>query len=409
MKKSESGAAKSNDIPPSAQAGLVTIAVFLTYMGQMLLNPIIAPLAREMGLREWHIGGTISLAAVVLALLSGYWGRTSQRLGAKRILITGMLIATIALAAFGVISYLGVNKMFTGVGLVLGVMITRGIIYGAGISAVAPTTQAHLITHTPSEKGRVKAVGMIGAAQGIASILGGLVGGALAAVGGLLLPLWLMPVIMCLGIALLAVKFQPQKVTRKIEEPKHIKYLDPRVWPWLISGLVMFLVFSSIQTIFGFTIQDRFDLSGQATAGITAIYLFVMGIAMILGQGVIAPKLGWGSAKLFRIGLLLMLVGVICLWPVASHPLLAVSMLLVGIGSGLAMPGYNSGPTLQMEEDEQGAVAGLINANNGAAYAIAPVVSTALYGWNTLVPFIISIVLLAAITIFSFTQPLLRK
>lgn len=409
MKKSDSTNANHAVIPAHAQAGLVTLAVFLVYMGQMLLNPIIAPLARQMGLKEWHIGATISLAAVILAILSGYWGRTSQRVGAKRILVTGMLIATTALAAFAVIAYLGVNHTLTGVGLVLGVMITRGLMYGAGISAVAPTIQAHLIMHTEHELGRVKAVGMIGAAQGIASIIGGLVGGLLAAAGGLLLPLWLMPVIMMLGIVVLVVKFQPHKVTRTIDQPKRINYFDPRVRPWLVAGLALFLVFSSVQTIFGFTIQDRFGLTGQETAGITAIYLFVMGVAMILGQAVIAHKLGWGAAKLFRVGMLLLLLGVIALWPVKSYVLLAVSMLLVGIGAGLAMPGYNSGPTLQMNEDEQGAVAGLINANNGIAYALAPVASTALYGWNQLTPFIVAIAVLGVTVLFAFTQPLLRK
>lgn len=407
--KTENASAESTGIPASAQASLVTLAVFLAYMGQMLLNPIIAPLAREMGLREWHIGATISFAAVVVVLLSGYWGRASQRLGAKRILMTGLLIATIALAAFSVISYLGVHEIYTGVGLALGVMITRGLLYGAGISAVAPTAQTHLVTHTPSENGRVKAVGMIGAAQGIASIIGGLAGGGLAAVGGLLLPLWFMPVLMLVGILLLAFKFHPNHATFRVETPKRIKYTDSRVLPWLIGGLLMFFVFSSVQTIFGFTIQDRFALSGKETAGITAIYLFIMGIAMIFGQGVLAHKLKWGATKLFRFGLLILLLGVITLWPVSSYALLAVSMLLVGIGAGLAMPGYNSGPTLQMDKAEQGAVAGLINANNGIAYALAPVASTTLYEWNTLAPFIVGIVVLALVTIFCFTHPLLRK
>lgn len=400
---------KTGGIPASAQAGLVTLIVFLTYMGQMLLNPIIAPLSREMGLREWHIGATISLAAVVLASFSAYWGRTSQRLGVRRVLVTGMMIATISLAAFGVISYLGMNQMLTGVGLVIGVMVTRGVLYGSGISAVSPTAQAHLVTHTESEGGRVKALGMVGAAQGMASIIGGVVGGALAAVGGLLLPLAVMPVIMIVGILVLVLKFHPQAGTHLIEQPKKIKYTDPRVMPWLIGGLFMFLVFSSISTIFGFTVQDRFNLSGEATAGISAIYLTVMGLAMIVGQAVVAPKTGWGAAKLFRIGLTLVLGSVICLWPVDSYILLAVASVLLGLGLGLAMPGYNTGPTLQMAKDEQGAVAGIINANNGAAYAVAPVASTALYGWNEFAPFIVSIALVAALVIYAFTNPLLRK
>ncbi|WP_341830289.1 MFS transporter [Trueperella pyogenes] len=148
-------------IDPGSQANLVVGIVFLAYMGQMILNPIIAPLSRQMGLQEWHIGATISLAAIVLASLSAYWGRASQRQGAKRVLTTGLTVAIIALSAFGVV-YLGMNQGLSGIGLVFGVVITRGLLYGAGISAIAPTAQAHLVTHT-SENGRVKALGMIGA------------------------------------------------------------------------------------------------------------------------------------------------------------------------------------------------------------------------------------------------------
>lgn len=396
-------------IAPGAQANLVIAIVFLAFMGQMILNPIIAPLSRQMGLQEWHIGATISLAAIVLASLSAYWGRGSQRLGSKRVLATGLTIAIIALTAFGVVSYLGMNRALGGVGLVFGVVVTRGLLYGGGISAISPTAQAHLVTHTASENGRVKALGMIGAAQGMASIIGGVAGGALAAAGGLLLPLAVMPLVMLVGLIVLLVSFKPQGQGLLFEEPKRIRFTDRRVVPWLISGLVMFLVFSSLATIFGFTVQDRFTLSATATAGISAIYLTVMGITMILAQAVIAPKTGWGAAKLLRNGLTVTLVATVFIWPTSSYALLAVGCVLLGLGMGLAMPGYNTGPTLKMSADEQGAVAGVINANNGLAYAIAPLASTALYGWDPVAPFVISIILIAAIVIYTRLAPSLRE
>ena len=63
-----------SSIDPGAQANLVVGIVFLAFMGQMILNPIIAPLSRQMGLREWHIGATISLAAIVLVRLPLFSG-----------------------------------------------------------------------------------------------------------------------------------------------------------------------------------------------------------------------------------------------------------------------------------------------------------------------------------------------
>ena len=85
-----------------------------------------------------------------------------------------------------------------------------------------------------------------------------------------------------------------------------------------------------------------------------------------------------------------------------------MASILLGLGMGLAMPGYNTGPTLSMSTEEQGGVAGIINATNGAAYAIAPILSTGLYGLNPLAPFIISIALIATVTVYTHAHPLLR-
>lgn len=63
------------------QVPLLLTAVFLVYLGQLTLNPIIAPLSREVRLAEWQIGVTISVAAVMLVLTSQYWGRRSQSWG----------------------------------------------------------------------------------------------------------------------------------------------------------------------------------------------------------------------------------------------------------------------------------------------------------------------------------------
>ena len=104
-----------------------------------------------------------------------------------------------------------------------------------------------------------------------------------------------------------------------------------------------------------------------------------------------------------------MLAGAIAVWPVNSYLLLAVATAFMGLGAGFAMPGYNAGPTLEMNSAEQGSLAGLINANNGATYAIAPVLATALYSWNHYVPFIVIVVLMLIICIFTYVHPRLRS
>ena len=73
-----------------SQVGVVLTAVFLAYLGQTTLNPVIAPLSRDIGLAEWQVGVTISVAASMVVLASQFWGRRSQSWGSKSVLVAAM-------------------------------------------------------------------------------------------------------------------------------------------------------------------------------------------------------------------------------------------------------------------------------------------------------------------------------
>lgn len=402
------GEETSSHQAPHGQIKLVLLIMFLAYLGQMILNPIIAPLARAMGLAEWHIGATISIAAVALALLSQFWGRRSLRVGAKKVLLTAMTLAFFALCGFAVVAWLGMQKLWVGVPLVLAVMLTRGLIYGGSIAAIAPTAQAYITSRVPGEKDRLKYLGTAGAVQGLAAIIGAVLGGALA-VGGLIVPLIVMPIMMLLGLVVLIVKMEPYAAEQVVEEPPRISFLDPRVFPFLVVGQLLFLSFSAVQILIGFVIQDRFELDATTTASVTAAIMFLISIVMIVIQGGVVPRISWDTRKLLRFGLLGMTVAMVLFIFADGYVLFALSSVVMGIGFGLALPGYTTGPTLEMSASEQGGVAGVISSNSGWAYAIAPVLFTSLYGWMPLVPFIVGAALLGFGTVFTMIHPLLRR
>lgn len=385
------------------------LAVLLAYLGQMILNPIIAPLSREIGLREWHIGATISLAAVVLSLSSTTWGRISLRAGTRPVMVAGMFGAAVSLAAFAVVAWFGLQGALVGGVLAVGVIVTRGFCYGGSIAAISPAAQTYIITHTYSEAARVKGVGILGAAQGFASILGALLGGSLAAFGGFMLPLVVMPIMILAGIVVLVATFKPVAGEETVARPAKVSYFDPRVFAFLACGFLMFTVFSTLTTVFGFLLQDALKLDAGATAGFTALCMSIMGVVMIIAQAVMAPRLGWSATQLFRRGLVAVFLGVMLLiYPVHLGVFVAAS-LLAGLGLGLAMPGYNTAPTLRMAPHEQGGMAGLINANNGAAYVAAPVVSTALYGVAPWLPVVVCVALLVVGIVVSSVHPAFRR
>ncbi|WP_222842254.1 MFS transporter [Boudabousia marimammalium] len=395
-------------LPKSTQAPIVYLVVLLAFMGQMLLSPIIAPLSRELGMQEWHIGVAISLAAFMVVVASPLWGKTSQKRGVKPVLTAAMLVALLALIAVAAISFLGLRGIWVGPSMIIGFMLTRGLIYGGAIAAVTPAAQTHFVTQTETEAQRVKAVGGLGAVNGLASILGAVLGGGLAAIGGLMLPLIVTPLLMLAGLIVLVVFFKPAAQERQVEEPKSVSYFDPRAFPFLISGLMLFVGFASVATIFGFLVQDRFALSASGTAGVAAVYMALMSFALILAQAVIASQLGWNSVQLMRLGFVVTVVGLLLIMPGGSYVLLGLGAITFGMGAGLAMLGYSAGPTMEMSQSEQGSLAGLINSNNGAAYVIAPVASTALYGVSPYLSLGIGVVILGLVTVFVFVHPKFR-
>ena len=113
--------------------------------------------------------------------------------------------------------------------------------------------------------------------------------------------------------------------------------------------------------------------------------------------------------KLFRRGLIIVLLGLLLLVYPLNLGLFIAASILTGFGLGLAMPGYNTAPTLQMKPEEQGGLAGLINANNGAAYVVAPIASTAFYGLSPWLPMVCCTVLVAAAIVLSFYHPVFRE
>ena len=390
------------------QIGLLLSSVLLVYLGQMTLNPIIAPLSREVGLAEWQIGVTISAAAVMLVLTSQSWGRRSQAWGRKPVLIAAFALATATMTAFALVAWLGMTGILTGTGLFVLFVLLRGIGFGSAIAAVPPTAQAYIADVTSDEQTRVKGMAGIGAVQGVAMIGGSVLGGVLAAFG-LIVPLIAVPVLLAVGLVLLGVRLRRETHTELVEQPPRISPLDARVWPFLLAGFGMFTALGFIQVITGFIVQDRLGLDAQTTGLVTGGALLAAGVGMVVAQGVVVPRSGWAPQKLLRVGTVVALVGFAALIPDAGAAALFVAILLIGLGLGVAMPGYTAGPSLLMRREEQGGLAGLIGATNGLTFVIAPTLGTALYGVWPPLPVILGTVVMGIVAAFVLVHPRFRR
>ncbi|MFV0451292.1 MAG: MFS transporter [Propioniciclava sp.] len=396
---------------PAARRSHVTIllaAVFLAYLAQQTLNPVIAPLSRAVGLAEWQVGLTISCAAIMVVLTSQPWGRRSQSWGRKPVLLLALGLATIALTVFAAVAAAGMAGLLVGAWLFALFLISRGIGFGAAIAAIPPTAQAFIADITHDESARVKGMAGVGAVQGVAMLAGAVLGGVLS-IFGLWTPIVVVPILLAASFLLVALRLPREAPESLVEQPSQVRPTDPRVWPFLVAGFGLFTSLGFVQILAGFLIQDRLGLDDATTGAVTGMALLVAGLGMILAQAVLVPKSGWAPVTLLRVGSLVGVGGFILLIPNWGVIVLCVAMGLVGVGLGIAAPGYTAGPTLAISREEQGGLAGLIGATNGLTFVVAPTASTALYGVWPVLPILVSTAVMGCVASFVWFSPGFRR
>ena len=380
----------------------------MVYVGQMTLNPIIAPLARDLGLQDWQVGVTISSAALMVVLTSQVWGRRAQALGAKPVLVAALSMAVITMALFPWVTAVGLSGGLSGWLLFALFLLLRGVAFGVAIAAVLPTAQSYIAEVTDDGPERVKGMAGIGAVQGLASILGAIIGGALAGFG-LLVPIGVIPLMIGISLILVALQLGHGERGQLIAAPKRVSPADARIWPFLLAGFGMFTALGFIQVTAGFLIKDRLLLGSEEAGQITGLMMLCMGLGMVLSQVVIVPKSTWAPPTLLRVGTVVSALGFVALLPETGMWLLLVALSLLGLGLGIAIPGYMAGPTMLVRHDEQGGVAGVVGATNGLTYVMAPTLSTILYGWWQPLPVVISLIVLTFVAVFVTVHPAFRR
>lgn len=137
----------------------------------------------------------------------------------------------------------------------------------------------------------------------------------------------------------------------------------------------------------------------------------VLSVLGVLAPLIAVPVLLAGGLILVavRVGGAIGFVGFALLIPDAGVAPLFASILLIGLGLGIATPGFTAGPTLMVDRDEQGGLAGLTTATAGLTFVIAPTASTALYGLGAAIPIVVGTAVMAVVTIVVLVQPRFRR
>ncbi|WP_176993456.1 MFS transporter [Nonomuraea jiangxiensis] len=362
------------------------LTVLVVFSAQQLLTPILAPLSRELSLTETQLGLVITVAAAVLTVTSPLWGFALHKIGLRVVLVSGLGLSTAGLTGFAVVAAVGLDRTMPAPLILTLLLATRSLFLGAGFAALTVACLAVAGTVTTTVAERVRATGLIGAAQGLSMVLGPAAGGSLAVVS-LLLPVYLAPVLCLLLMIWVLAAVRPARASAPADRHgPRLRPWDARLWPLLAIGFCLYLCLGIVQVTIGFLVADRLHLGPRETAGAVGVTLFTAGLVLVTVQGGLVPALGWPVRRLLRVGSPIAASAFALLAVAGELWLIAASFGLLALGLGLAFPGFTAAPTLVATPEQQGSIAGVVNSTIGATFIVGPLLGTSLYELSPVLP-----------------------
>ncbi len=391
---------------PKILSGLMLIILFVS-MGQSVYWQTMPIIGREFNFSEIEINTLVSISAAMFIIFTPFWGRLSDRIGRKAVLLIGLSGYVLSNLIFLYSASLGLIGYVTGFSLLMILLMAR--IVNSAIGAASRPASGAYVADVTSEEDRSSGMGKFGAANNIGTILGPVLVGSLVGLNifginipqfGLLTPLIVMSALMAIA-AIFVYIFLPSGNSVSEAETNGSGIVFDRNLKLLLSiGVIIFTAFALVQSITAFYIQDRFSYNLDETAKTTALLLGTMAFMAIISQLTIVQKYKGSPLNLIKFSLPLFILS--CLFIIFSPNFLFlyIGMAFMGLGMGLASPGYTSAASLNADKDKQGAAVGLAMVAPGIGFALGPLLSGFLYSASMNLPFIFILPLFLIIIVF---------
>jgi DHA1 family tetracycline resistance protein-like MFS transporter len=324
--------------------------------------PLLASYAAAFDAGGAAIGALVAAYSATHFLLAPLWGRVSDRIGRRPVLLLGILGTLIASLVFALADRFA--------------LLVLSRIVAGGFGATLHIAQAYVADQS-GQGDRTRVMGLVGAAYGVGFIAGPLIGGVTSGLGRAA-PGLAATVLAAINLVV-AARWLPEPARRHAQAgpalpPAHRMPARRFAAPFG-AAFASTLAFTVIYVVLPLHAEAALGYSRS-----TVSYLFALvGTMNALVQGGVvgrlAPRLGEG--RLVTLGGLLMAAGLASLphgtGDASLHPLLLGALVLLGAGYGFVGPAEAGYVSRAAEPADQGRMLGLLQSINSVSRIVGPV------------------------------------
>jgi MFS transporter, DHA1 family, tetracycline resistance protein len=351
---------------------ILFLIVFIDLVGFGLVIPLLPFYAERFAATPFEMTALFAIYSAMSMLTAPLWGRLSDRVGRRPVLIASMAAAAVAYGWLGLATRLW--------------MLFAARAFAGACAGNIAAAQAYIADVTTPEN-RAKGMGLIGAAFGLGFIIGPVVGGLVAGsdirTADLETP-GLIAAALSATALLGVIGLLPEslKIGRQVGERSRIAaaraaLAQPVLARLLLIFFLVILAFSGMETTFAWWAMAQFGWGPRPTGFV----FFYVGLLSAVMQGGLIGRLSrqFGEERLMLAGLAAIAIGLLVLPLARELAPLIVALTFLALGMGAMQPSINSLISRRAGGDQQGAVMGVAQSVGACSRVLGPLIGGALF------------------------------
>ncbi len=368
--------------------------VFLDNLGFAIVVPYLYFFVRSLGGSTLLYGILLASYSLMSFIFTPLVARFSDRYGRRKILLAALAVSSFAYFIFGasqVIWLLFLGRMLSGT-----------------TAATVPVAQAYVADVTTKNQ-RLRYLGLLGAAAGIAFILGPAIGGTLSSLFGYAVPSFLASALAFINLVS-AYFLLPEPTSFNIKRTvlsfrALLDVLRKRKIALLLAIYFLFFVsFVFLQASLSPWLQEVFGFGALQTG----LVFFFFGTVSVFTQAVLLPALSkrFSRLNLTLLGITFLASGLLALSLIPNLAFMLAVAAVLSFGFGIQIVTLNTLISTNTPENAQGGALGVAWAIAGLAQTAAPVLAATVFSFGVSAEFAGLVFVVSALISVS-TVPLL--